>query len=84
MAQVVQHLFRKYEALSSTPEPKEEEGRKKRRKGWREEKKVKEKSTLPKVHMETQKTLNGQSNPEQKRATLEISQYLTSNYTTEP
>jgi hypothetical protein len=29
-----------------------------------------------KVHMEEQKTLNGQSNPEQKRAKLELS-YLT-------
>jgi hypothetical protein len=37
-----------------------------------------------KVHREAQKTLNNQSNPEQKRAMLEVSQYLTSNYITEP
>jgi signal recognition particle subunit SEC65 len=38
----------------------------------------------PKVHMEAQKTLKNQSNPEQKRTMLEVSQYLPSNYTTEP
>jgi hypothetical protein len=38
----------------------------------------------PKVHLEAEKTSNSQCNPEQKRATLELSQYLTSNYTTEP
>jgi hypothetical protein len=36
-----------------------------------------------KVHMEAQKSLNGQSNPKQK-AILEISQYLSSNYATGP
>jgi hypothetical protein len=38
----------------------------------------------PKVHLEAQNTLNSQSNPEQKTAMLEVSQYLTSDYTTEP
>jgi hypothetical protein len=38
----------------------------------------------PKVHMKTQMTSNNQSNPEQKRAMLEVSQYLTSNYATKP
>jgi hypothetical protein len=38
----------------------------------------------PKVHLETQKTMNSQGNTEQKRATLEVSEYPTSNYTTEP
>jgi hypothetical protein len=37
-----------------------------------------------KVHMEAQKTLNSQSNPEQKSPMLEVSQYLVSNYTPEP
>jgi hypothetical protein len=36
------------------------------------------------IHTEAQKTPNGQSNPEQRRAMLEVSQYQTSNYTTEP
>jgi hypothetical protein len=34
--------------------------------------------------MKTQMTSNNQSNPEQKRAMLEVSQYLTSNYATKP
>jgi hypothetical protein len=29
----------------------------------------------PKIHMETPKTLNNQSNPEKKRTKLEVSQY---------
>jgi hypothetical protein len=37
----------------------------------------------PKIHMGTQKTLNNQSNSEQKVQCMVISQYLTSNYTTE-
>jgi hypothetical protein len=36
------------------------------------------------IHMETQKISNGQSNCEQKSPMLEASQYLTSNYTSEP
>jgi hypothetical protein len=35
------------------------------------------------IHLEAQKTANSQGNTEQKRATLQVSQYLTSNYTTE-
>jgi hypothetical protein len=38
----------------------------------------------PKVPMEAPKTSNSQSSPEQKRAMLAVSQYLTSNYNTEP
>jgi hypothetical protein len=34
--------------------------------------------------MEAQKTLNSQSNPEQKTAMVEIPHYLTSSYNTEP
>jgi hypothetical protein len=34
----------------------------------------------PKVHLETQETENNQGNTQQKRAMLEVSQYLTSNY----
>jgi hypothetical protein len=35
------------------------------------------------IHLEAQKILNSQSNPKQKRARLEVSQYLTPNHTTE-
>jgi hypothetical protein len=38
----------------------------------------------PKVHLGTQKTMNRQGNTEQKRAMLDISQHLSSEYTTEP
>jgi hypothetical protein len=38
---------------------------------------------MPKVHMEAQKTSNNQGNVEQKRAMLEVSQYPTSNCSTE-
>jgi hypothetical protein len=38
----------------------------------------------PKVHTKTQKTLNSQSRTQQKRAMLEVSQYLSSNYIAEP
>jgi hypothetical protein len=41
-----------------------------------------EKSTL--IHLEIQKTVNSQGNTEQKRVMLEVSQYLTSNYSTDP
>jgi hypothetical protein len=37
----------------------------------------------PIVHLETQKTTNSPGNTEQKRTMLEVSQYLTSTYTTE-
>jgi hypothetical protein len=42
-----------------------------------------EKSTL-KVHLDVLNTTNNQGNTKQKRATSKVSQYLTSNYTTEP
>jgi hypothetical protein len=38
----------------------------------------------PKVNVETQKISNSQSNPEPKEQHWEASQYLTSNYMTEP
>jgi hypothetical protein len=38
----------------------------------------------PKVHLETQKMVNSQGNDKWKRAALELSQYMTSNYATEP
>jgi hypothetical protein len=38
----------------------------------------------PKVHLEKQDTMNSQGNTDQKEQMLEVSQYLTSNYTTEP
>jgi hypothetical protein len=37
----------------------------------------------PKIPMETQKTLKSQKDTEQKKTMLDVSQYLTSNYTTE-
>jgi hypothetical protein len=45
---------------------------------------IERKQISSKVHMEAQKTLNSQSNPKQKRAILQVSQYLTSNNTAEP
>jgi hypothetical protein len=37
----------------------------------------------PKVHLEIQKTMNSQSNTQQRRGMLGVSQYTTSNYTIE-
>jgi hypothetical protein len=43
-----------------------------------------ERKTNSNIHMESERTLNCQGNPEQQEKILEMLQYLASNYTREP